>query len=569
MQEESPHVPNLSLTQELDDKNDFLKSYLAQQQKSYQEQIEIQQQVMSQSGPQEEPQPPPSEDPALAKTEPAEAATESSQVEETKVTPESAKSDTQAPTEAAEIVKEPPSADEKPASEEKSAPEEKSASEEKSAPEEASAGDIESSTPAPEPVEAVSAPAPDPVPVPVPAPASASEPVENEQEKVDMASNEEPDASIKEPQESIDSSSLIEEKKGEEETSKNDVSSSISKADDSASDNSASKTRPKRKWGSSRTERPQSQGITTSELNTLLPSKEKVSRMASQEEAAAAGEVGSDESASIASSVAKASSETTAANTTFSGKSSGSLADDGIDSSVVATTTEGKAVSEPEKHSLSDSTSPSVSKLSKGQTSPSQQAAEEPADKVQTPPRNAVSCYLFICNLTRPFTLKALQTLLSKFGSISNDNFWIDKIKSKCIVEYDSEENSQEARKELHGLRWPDSNPKTLAVDFSSFDELNQYKLSEQENISSVPAKGSSQETSERMETKPRSVDKYDVVLRSTDDGLNDNESGKRHLREWDRDKVTDELSPKRSRRSPHEKDRGKSLNHFVYCCHS
>lgn len=388
------------------------------------------------------------------------------------------------------------------------------------------------------------------------------DPEANSSLNVENRKEEEADAIANEPQDPVDDSSENCEKKMEEDAGKNDVSST-GKADDSASDNSVSKTRPKRKWASSRTERPQRQGISTSELNNLLPSKEKVSRMASQDETAA-GEVGSDESASIASSVAKASSETTAANTTFSGKSSASLADDGDDSSLVVPKTDVKSVSDSEKHSLSDSTTAaSASKVSKGQTSPPPESTEEPAEKVQTPPRNAVSRYLFICNLTRPFTVKALQNLLSKFGSIKEDH-WIDKIKSKCIFEFDSEEHSQEARKELHGLRWPDSNPKTLVVDFSSFDEFNQYKLAEQENTSSASAKPASQEVTERVEPKPRSVDKYDVVLRSTNEEPNENEASKRHVREWDRDKVTDVVSPKRSRRSPHEKDRGTLTNRFV-----
>lgn len=41
---------------------------------------------------------------------------------------------------------------------------------------------------------------------------------------------------------------------------------------------------------------------------------------------------------------------------------------------------------------------------------------------------------IIIRQLTRPFTVKQLQQLLSKFGQIAENGFWIDNIKSMCIV---------------------------------------------------------------------------------------------------------------------------------------
>ena len=37
-------------------------------------------------------------------------------------------------------------------------------------------------------------------------------------------------------------------------------------------------------------------------------------------------------------------------------------------------------------------------------------------------------------NLVRPFTLNQLKELLGKHGSLAEDGFWIDKIKSHCYV---------------------------------------------------------------------------------------------------------------------------------------
>lgn len=39
-----------------------------------------------------------------------------------------------------------------------------------------------------------------------------------------------------------------------------------------------------------------------------------------------------------------------------------------------------------------------------------------------------------IRQLTRPFTVKQLQQLLNTFGTIVEGGFWIDNIKSTCIV---------------------------------------------------------------------------------------------------------------------------------------
>ena len=48
--------------------------------------------------------------------------------------------------------------------------------------------------------------------------------------------------------------------------------------------------------------------------------------------------------------------------------------------------------------------------------------------------RLPASEYIHIHHLKRPFTLPSLHALLRKFGEISEEEFWIDNIKSNCIV---------------------------------------------------------------------------------------------------------------------------------------
>lgn len=46
-----------------------------------------------------------------------------------------------------------------------------------------------------------------------------------------------------------------------------------------------------------------------------------------------------------------------------------------------------------------------------------------------------VTNVLFIKNLVRPFTMTQLKELLSRTGTIIENGFWMDRIKSKAYVE--------------------------------------------------------------------------------------------------------------------------------------
>lgn len=68
---------------------------------------------------------------------------------------------------------------------------------------------------------------------------------------------------------------------------------------------------------------------------------------------------------------------------------------------------------------------------------------DDTASKLRPPPspaRNPPSDVLFITNLVRPFTLKQLKELLQRTGNVKEEGFWTDRIKSKCYVQYDSQE---------------------------------------------------------------------------------------------------------------------------------
>ncbi|XP_073347443.1 uncharacterized protein acin1a [Pagrus major] len=182
-----------------------------------------------------------------------------------------------------------------------------------------------------------------------------------------------------------------------------------------------------------------------------------------------------------------------------------------------------------------------------------------------SPPRGKVSNIVHISNLVRPFTLGQLKELLSRTGTLVEEGFWIDKIKSHCYVTYCSSDEAVATRAALHGVKWPQSNPKVLRVDFCQQDELDFHKGlgaadkpgAEEQGPGSgrgrasglpslLPERDQWAEREREMERRERA----------------------RAEREWDRDKVREfgkpgeekEGGPRRSRsRERRRKERGKS----------
>jgi len=87
--------------------------------------------------------------------------------------------------------------------------------------------------------------------------------------------------------------------------------------------------------------------------------------------------------------------------------------------------------------------------------------------------RITTSSVIRITNLVRPFTVGQLRDLLQRTGKIVSNGFWIDTIKSQCIVEYENEDQAIETVYALNDSQWPSTNPKFLRVVFTNKEELN------------------------------------------------------------------------------------------------
>ncbi|CAM0906850.1 unnamed protein product [Alopecurus aequalis] len=79
-------------------------------------------------------------------------------------------------------------------------------------------------------------------------------------------------------------------------------------------------------------------------------------------------------------------------------------------------------------------------------------------------PQKPATISLRIDRFVRPFTLKAVQELLGRTGSICS--FWMDHIKTHCYVTYSSVDEAVATRNAVYNLQWPLNNGNYLVAEF-------------------------------------------------------------------------------------------------------
>ncbi|XP_062239651.1 apoptotic chromatin condensation inducer 1b [Platichthys flesus] len=194
------------------------------------------------------------------------------------------------------------------------------------------------------------------------------------------------------------------------------------------------------------------------------------------------------------------------------------------------------------------------------------------AARQPSPPRGKISNIIHVTNLVRPFTLGQLKELLNQTGTLVEEGFWIDKIKSHCFVTYATAEEAVSTRSAIHGVKWPSSNPKVLSVDFCEQDQLDFHKgiLKPEKEEDHVPQPSAPQNRlpplmPERDRERERGVTGVRDLWAERQREMERREMA-RGEREWDRDKVREFARPgedgRRSRsreRERRRKDRAKS----------
>lgn len=193
-------------------------------------------------------------------------------------------------------------------------------------------------------------------------------------------------------------------------------------------------------------------------------------------------------------------------------------------------------------------------------------------DRQPSPPRGKVSNIIHVTNLVRPFTLGQLKELLNQTGSVVEEGFWIDKIKSHCYVTYSNTEEAITTRNALHGVKWPQSNPKVLTVDFCEQDELDFHKgilKIRKEPEHAPPVTGPSSRLPPLMPERDRERDRDKERERERDRGQGvvrdlwaereremERRERARGEREWDRDKIREFARPGEDGRRSRSRDR-------------
>ncbi|XP_068636676.1 actin cytoskeleton-regulatory complex protein PAN1 [Aristolochia californica] len=102
--------------------------------------------------------------------------------------------------------------------------------------------------------------------------------------------------------------------------------------------------------------------------------------------------------------------------------------------------------------------------------SDSTNSRDTPKERVVPPLQKPATNSLRIDRFLRPFTLKAVQELLAKTGTVTD--FWMDHIKTHCYVTYSSVEEAVETRNALYNLQWPPNGGRLLVAEFVDAQEV-------------------------------------------------------------------------------------------------
>ncbi|KQK21479.1 formin-like protein 5 [Brachypodium distachyon] len=97
-------------------------------------------------------------------------------------------------------------------------------------------------------------------------------------------------------------------------------------------------------------------------------------------------------------------------------------------------------------------------------------SGDSPKERIVPPSQKPATTSLRIDRFVRPFTLRAVQELLSKTGSVCS--FWMDHIKTHCYVTFSSVEEATATRNAVYNLQWPPNNGNHLLAEFVDPQEV-------------------------------------------------------------------------------------------------
>ncbi|XP_066378997.1 uncharacterized protein [Miscanthus floridulus] len=97
-------------------------------------------------------------------------------------------------------------------------------------------------------------------------------------------------------------------------------------------------------------------------------------------------------------------------------------------------------------------------------------SVDSPKERIVPPSEKPATTSLRIDRFVRPFTLKAVQELLGKTGTVQD--FWMDHIKTHCYVTFSSVDEAVATRDTVYNLQWPPNNGNKLVAEFVDPQEV-------------------------------------------------------------------------------------------------
>lgn len=104
------------------------------------------------------------------------------------------------------------------------------------------------------------------------------------------------------------------------------------------------------------------------------------------------------------------------------------------------------------------------------------------------PPSHEPTDSLRISNFKRPCPLPEVKALLSQTGNVTK--FWMNTLRSECLVSFASVEEASATRRALYGVRYPVHNDQTLVAEYC---DPNDVTLALGGQVVAAPAVASAQ----------------------------------------------------------------------------
>ncbi|EDQ91655.1 uncharacterized protein MONBRDRAFT_31107 [Monosiga brevicollis MX1] len=89
-------------------------------------------------------------------------------------------------------------------------------------------------------------------------------------------------------------------------------------------------------------------------------------------------------------------------------------------------------------------------------------------------------CFVQVRNLKRPFTLIALKELLSQHGTILDNTFMTDKVRSRCFAKFETPAQARATADALNGMQWPSIHGQNLRVTVEATNTLAEQVAEQQ-----------------------------------------------------------------------------------------